>query len=88
VRRVARRERWYQAHRSHAYQRLVQSGISPRRVAVAVLLFNGGAAGLAWIATADRRLQPVCVLAEIVALAMAYLAVERRVPMAAGEPPG
>jgi Fuc2NAc and GlcNAc transferase len=87
VRRVARRERWYQAHRSHAYQRLVQRGISPGKVGMAVLLFNGGAAGLAWIASVDNRLQPACLLAEVVALSMIYLAIERRVPMAAGEPP-
>ena len=87
VRRVARGERWYQAHRSHAYQRLVRIGVSPAKVVAAVLLLNGGAAGLAWIALIDRRLQWACVLAELVALSMVYLAIERRAPMAAGEPP-
>jgi Fuc2NAc and GlcNAc transferase len=87
VRRVARGERWYQAHRSHAYQRLVRIGVSPAKVVAAVLLLNGGAAGLAWIALIDRRLQWACVLGELVALSMVYLAIERRAPMTAGEPP-
>jgi Fuc2NAc and GlcNAc transferase len=86
LRRVARRERWYQAHRSHAYQRLVQSGISPWKVGAAVLLLNGAAGGLAWIALADGRVQAAYVLIELVALSIVYLAVERRMPMAEGEP--
>ena len=87
VRRAARRERWYQAHRSHAYQRLVQAGVSPGKVSAGALLLNGGAAGLAWIALTDPRLQPACVLAELVALSIVYLVIERRVPMAAAEAP-
>jgi Fuc2NAc and GlcNAc transferase len=81
VRRVARGERWYRAHRSHAYQRLVQAGVAPGKVSAAVLLLNGGAAGMAWIALADRRLESACLLLELVTLSMIYLAVERRVPM-------
>jgi len=38
--RIARGEKWYSAHRSHAYQRLVQAGLSHRQLAVAVLLIN------------------------------------------------
>jgi Fuc2NAc and GlcNAc transferase len=86
VRRVARGERWYQAHRSHAYQRLVQAGVSPGKVSGAALLLNGGAAGLAWLALTEPRLQPACALAELVALSIVYLVIERRVPMAAADP--
>lgn len=40
LRRVVNGERWYSAHRSHAYQRLVQLGRSHLHVTVAVLLSN------------------------------------------------
>lgn len=40
IRRALAGERWYAAHRSHAYQRLVQMGWSHRRVALAVLGYN------------------------------------------------
>jgi len=40
VRRVAGGERWYTAHRTHAYQRAVQTGMSHRGVTLAVLVIN------------------------------------------------
>lgn len=40
LRRMWRKERWYAAHRSHAYQHLVQKGYSHRRVTLSILLFN------------------------------------------------
>ena len=40
VRRVIAGERWYTAHRSHAYQRLVQLGYSHRRVSLGVAGIN------------------------------------------------
>lgn len=49
IRRVLRGERWYEAHRSHAYQRAVQAGYSHREVTAAALglsaLLGGIAAG-------------------------------------------
>ena len=38
--RILRREAWYQPHRQHAYQRLIQRGLSHRRVTVSCLLIN------------------------------------------------
>jgi len=38
--RLLRGEAWYHAHRSHAYQRLVQAGIPHRRVTLWALLIN------------------------------------------------
>ncbi|MGH7525792.1 MAG: MraY family glycosyltransferase [Gemmatimonadales bacterium] len=49
LRRVLRGEVWYQAHRSHAYQRAVQSGWSHAQVTKTVLLLNLGLAALVWI---------------------------------------
>ena len=40
IRRIFRGERWYVAHRSHAYQRLVQSGWSHGKVTRCVLALN------------------------------------------------
>lgn len=40
VRRVLRGEKWYSAHRSHAYQHLTQRWQSHLRVTIAILLFN------------------------------------------------
>lgn len=67
ARRVLRGSRWYQAHRSHAYQRLARRAGSHRPVAIGVLLVN-----LAW-------LLPLSLLAALrpghagLALAAAYL---------------
>jgi Fuc2NAc and GlcNAc transferase len=80
-RRVLRGERWYAAHRLHAYQRLVQSGWSHARTTLAVLAANVVVAPFALLAW---RLPgwgwPAVVLACAV-LAVAYAAVERARPM-------
>jgi UDP-N-acetylmuramyl pentapeptide phosphotransferase/UDP-N-acetylglucosamine-1-phosphate transferase len=47
LRRAARGERFWRAHREHYYQRLVQSGWSHRRLAVAEYLLMAASAGLA-----------------------------------------
>jgi len=33
-------ENWYQAHKSHAYQRLVQLGMSHKNLALSLLIIN------------------------------------------------
>jgi Fuc2NAc and GlcNAc transferase len=40
VRRIVKGERWFEAHRSHAYQRAVQAGYSHRDVTLAVMGLN------------------------------------------------
>lgn len=40
LRRVASGERWHQAHRTHAYQRLHRMGWTHRRIAISLLLVN------------------------------------------------
>jgi Fuc2NAc and GlcNAc transferase len=88
LRRIARGERWYQAHRAHAYQRLVQAGSSHGRVTAHVLLVNLGLGLLAWLAQSGRLSTTTAVLAGIVMLTVLYLAIERRRPMdaAASDP--
>jgi Fuc2NAc and GlcNAc transferase len=84
VRRMARGERWTQAHRSHAYQRLVQDGRSHAQVTAGVLLVNLGLGALAWLAQSGRIGVTAAVVAGTVVLTVLYLAVERRRPMFSG----
>jgi Fuc2NAc and GlcNAc transferase len=86
LRRIVKGERWYQAHRSHAYQRLVQAGSSHARVTAFALLVNLGLGVLAWLAQSGRLSTAAAALAGIVALAILYLAIERRRPMYAAAP--
>ena len=81
ARRVLHGERWYDAHRRHAYQRLVQSGRSHLVVTVGVAILDAalGAAAL-YAARASGRVLPTVVLA-LVALLLVYAAVERVKPM-------
>lgn len=48
IRRIFQGETWYEAHRSHAFQRAVQSGYSHSHVTVAVMALNLLLALLAW----------------------------------------
>ena len=38
--RIVKKEVWYQAHRSHAYQKLVQMGISHKQIALGLIVVN------------------------------------------------
>ena len=81
LRRMLRGDRWYAAHRAHAYQRAVQAGWSHRRVTIimaglsAILAAAGylvvrAHSGLAWLVAGTAA-----------GLAMLYLLVERCCPM-------
>lgn len=81
VRRVRNGERFFEAHRRHAYQRAVQSGLSHGRVSGGVLATNlvlAAAAGIAW---SERALILPAAAASVGVLAAGYLWVERRRPM-------
>jgi Fuc2NAc and GlcNAc transferase len=81
LRRMARGERWYQAHRSHAYQRLVQTGHSHAEVTVGAVLVNLALGAICWMALSGRVGVTAAVLAGIILLTVLYLAIERRRPM-------
>jgi Fuc2NAc and GlcNAc transferase len=75
IRRSLRREQLTEAHRSHAYQRLVQSGWSHREVALAVLVINLVLIGVA-------LLPPMAALIVSVSIcSTSYLIVEKARPM-------
>jgi Fuc2NAc and GlcNAc transferase len=73
ARRIARRERWYEAHRQHLYQRLVDSGSSHAVVAGSLGL---GSAALTAAALWAWRADPSPRSWAAVALAVALFAVE------------
>ena len=75
------REKVYEAHRRHAYQRAVQAGWSHRRVTTSVLALNAFLAALAAAAWAVPSFAPLALIAAVGVLSLAYLAVERRLPM-------
>lgn len=81
TRRVFRGARWYEAHRSHAYQRAVQSGLSHQQVASAIIIVNL-VLGFAVYSTRGAPPQQLAVVViGFAALGVAYLCVERRLPM-------
>jgi Fuc2NAc and GlcNAc transferase len=82
LRRVVRRERWYAAHRDHAYQRATRSGWSHAQVTSAVLLLDLGLAIPAWLSLWRPALLPSMLLLVTLVLAGIYLLVERRQSMA------
>jgi Fuc2NAc and GlcNAc transferase len=81
LRRVVHGERWYDAHRSHAYQRAVRAGWSHGGVTVASMLLTGLLALLVAAAVIRPSLQPVVAVAAVLLLGAGYLAVERVWPM-------
>jgi len=81
IRRVLSGEPWYQAHRSHAYQRLHQAGWSHRSILFASILLNGLLAFLAIMAYwYENELLIFAVLAYGLCL-VAYIFVEKVNPM-------
>ena len=87
VRRVGRRERFYEAHRSHAYQRAVQAGWSHARVSASVLAVSVALSALAALGWLRPPLLVPAFLAGAVFLAVLYLRVERVRPMYPGPTP-
>jgi Fuc2NAc and GlcNAc transferase len=81
ARRVLHGERWYDAHRSHAYQRAVQAGRSHLAVTTAVAALDLVLGAAALIATRSTgRMLPV-MMVSAAGLLLVYGAVERAKPM-------
>ncbi len=70
--RIFANEKWYQAHKSHAYQRLVQLGISHKKLAIIILFVNVSILWpLAWVAYLKQDL--AIYIASLAGLLMATL---------------
>ncbi|WP_176761708.1 UDP-phosphate glycosyltransferase [Tessaracoccus oleiagri] len=73
IKRVLRREKWFQPHRQHVYQRLVDAGASHLATALVVTLLSGLAA-LVGVALATRVIHsPSVAIAILTVIAFAYL---------------
>lgn len=81
LRRAAGGERWYEAHRSHAYQRAVQSGWSHRSVTSCLLLLTAVLGVGTWVACQRPGLLAAMAGLAGLGLGAVYLLVERRRPM-------
>lgn len=77
ARRIFRREKWHQAHRSHAYQRLYQSGWSHGKVSIGVVCLNIILTALALVGYFFPLLLSFAFIAALVLLTIAYGWVER-----------
>jgi Fuc2NAc and GlcNAc transferase len=77
VRRVARGERWYAAHRSHAYQRAVQGGWSHGRVAASVAGLSLVTVAAGWLAVRRPELLGLVIVSTTAGLGALYVGVER-----------
>jgi Fuc2NAc and GlcNAc transferase len=80
IRRALRGERWYEAHRSHAYQRLVSAGRSHRTVTSGVLGLNAALATVAFFLVV-RGMPLLSIGLTLAIVGLPYLWVERRWPM-------
>jgi Fuc2NAc and GlcNAc transferase len=80
-RRIIHGEKWYHAHHSHAYQRMVQAGRSHAQVSATVLIINLVLALLAIIAWLRPTFFLIAIGAGTVLLSIIYLTVERIRPM-------
>lgn len=78
IRRMLRGERWYEAHRSHAYQLVVRAGYSHKQTVVAVLAVNAVLSGLAVIVCMWPEHMVHVVLIAMGSLLAVYLSIQHR----------
>jgi Fuc2NAc and GlcNAc transferase len=78
IRRTLRRERWYVAHRAHAYQQALRLGWSHARVTRGAILVNVALAALATLAVAAPRWTVAVAIAAAAGLLFLFLWTVRR----------
>ncbi len=81
LRRLLAKERWYEAHRLHAYQRLHQAGWSHRQIVWAMMGLNILLGILAVICFYRQNFLIYGLLAAFLLLLLVYLRIERYKPM-------
>ncbi|MCS5712018.1 glycosyltransferase family 4 protein [Candidatus Berkiella aquae] len=81
VRRMLAGQKWYEPHRSHAYQRMIQHGWGHRKVLIASMFVNAVLSVLAWICVYEPRLQVFAFAGAVIFLLCLYLMVEAAKPM-------
>ena len=81
LRRMLKVKQWYQAHRSHAVQRLYKMGWSERKIIYTVLMMNLVLAALVCVAVFYPSWRHMVVLLIVIKLSIIYRYVERIAPM-------
>jgi Fuc2NAc and GlcNAc transferase len=81
MRRILKGERWYESHRSHAYQRLHQAGFSHTQILQGQIIVNILISSLVLWAYFMPTMLLWCGLIELILLAGIYYWVELRYPM-------
>jgi glycosyltransferase WbpL len=81
IKRMFTGETWYRAHNTHAYQRLVQMGLSHGKLALYVLIINILILGpIAYFVWQNPEYSMLCLFAVYFTLAIAWLVVHRIYP--------
>ncbi|MCK5359905.1 MAG: glycosyl transferase family 4, partial [Gammaproteobacteria bacterium] len=76
--RIIKKEKWWQAHRSHYYQRAVQSGYSHVQVSLAVLIIDVFLALLASLLVAEKISAPFAIAMTMGVLSLLMFLVNSR----------
>ena len=77
VRRLVAGEKWYQSHKTHAYQRLYQAGFTVRQILFGQLVTNLAIGAMSWMSYCHPDSATLMVVLEILLLTTLYLAMER-----------
>lgn len=85
VRRVLYKERWFEAHREHAYQRMVRMGFSHASVLIIWIGINLILSAIAYWAFIDQSMLLYAFILATIFLASGYFLLEKRFPMFASK---
>ncbi|HEX3008370.1 MAG TPA: hypothetical protein VHO90_12235, partial [Bacteroidales bacterium] len=80
VRRFLNKERLSEAHRKHAYQRIVQSGFSHQRTTMSSIVLNVVGLGFAWLACRYTSFAILFLLIDLLILWMVLRFIDKRRP--------
>jgi Fuc2NAc and GlcNAc transferase len=80
LRRVKNKEKLSQAHRKHAYQRIVQAGFSHQKTVLYSLLLNIIGFGLAWLCIKYPKLEIIFLVLDILLLYIVMRLIDKRKP--------
>lgn len=81
IRRFFAKEKWYEAHRSHAYQRLHQAGWSHKKLLFGVIALNSTLTTLAVWGFYVPQIQVYLLITALLLLTIVYVFIERKKPM-------
>ena len=79
-RRIMNKEKLSQAHRKHAYQRIVQAGFSHQKTTLCALALNFVGFGLAWLANKYEIYNLVFLGIDVLVLCIVLWGIDRKKP--------